>query len=181
MLPDNEKVVFGQTIESLLKSFAPFSASELVVLESLKIHPDKPVWAAYPLATHIALMELIAKSRFSHLPDIDAFTEIGRQFIGAYEKTLTGKALMAAMRLIGPKRVLARLTRTLKTGNNYSEGSVTELGPTEAEVRFNYVIKPGFYRGLLLAGLRVAGAKNLAVDYVRHDGNAALFRLKWDA
>ena len=176
-----EKVVFGQSFEAVLRALKPLDPEMVEGLKRLGVEPEGPFDAAYPLDTYVSFLELVARVRYGHLEEMAAYTAIGQQFIRGFEHTLIGRAMMAALRLIGPRRTVQRLTRSFRTANNYSEIRVTELGSTEVDVWCNYVAKPGFYRGLLMEGITVAGAKDIVVDFVGHEGSAALYRIRWSA
>ena len=174
------KVVFGQSFEAVLRSLKPLEPALVDGVSRLGVPPEGPFAVAYPLDTYVAFMEVVARVRYGHLDEMSAYTEIGKQFIRGFDETLLGKAMLAVIRVIGPRRTLHRLTRSFRTANNYSEIRVTELGPTEAEIWCNYVAKTGFYRGLLIEGITVAGGKNTEVDFVAQEGSSALYRIRWD-
>ncbi|MGA9524899.1 MAG: DUF2378 family protein [Myxococcaceae bacterium] len=176
-----EKVVFGQSFEAVLRAHRPLEADLVDGLKQLGIPPDGPFAVAYPLGTYMAFLALFARVRYRDLDPMSAYTAIGQQFIRGYESTLIGRAMLAALRLIGPRRTVQRFTRSFRTANNYSELRYTELGPNEVEVWCNYVAQPGFYRGLLLEGINVAGGKNTEVVFVGKEGDSALYRIRWSA
>lgn len=136
---------------------------------------------AYPLEVWVQVMRYAASRVAPGLPESEQMEQLGRRFIDGYEQTLVGRALLASMRLIGPRRTLERMSRNFRTGNNYTEAKVTERGPTEVELWLSHVKAPEFYRGMLQAGLARTGPKSLDVRLVSHDANGATFRVAWNA
>jgi len=81
--------------------------------------------------------------------------------------------------MMGPRRMLERMTRNLRTGTNYLETSLQERGPTHYLLSCRPVFIPGFYRGLFTAGLEISGARLPRVQIVRHNGDEAMYELTW--
>jgi len=137
------------------------------------------VLPAYTLDTWEHSLRVTCANLFPDQPLDDSMAELGRLLIAGYQQTAIGKAIFPLMRILGPTRVLARMGRNFQSGNNYTDTSVTQLGPTEARLWFNRVIQPAFYRGILEAGLLSAGAKDLVVELGDRDGAGFTFHLRW--
>lgn len=135
--------------------------------------------AAYPLAQYTDLVDACGASRFAHLEPLERFTEVGRLFMVGYEKTLVGQALIAVLKVLGPRRMLERMTRNFRTANNYTEVTVETVSPTEHIVRITHVTRPGLFIGLLEKGLTYAGAKNLSVKLIDHHDKVARYGVRW--
>lgn len=139
----------------------------------------KKFQAAYPLAQYTDLLDACASSRFAHLESLARFTEVGRLFMVGYEKTLVGQALIAVLKVLGPRRMLDRMTRNFRTANNYTEVTVEAVSPTQHVVRITHVTRPGLFIGLLEKGLFYAGAKNLSVKLIEHHDKVARYDVQW--
>lgn len=139
----------------------------------------KKFQAAYPLAQYTDLLDACGSSRFAHLEPLERFTEVGRLFMVGYEKTLVGQALIAVLKVLGPRRMLDRMTRNFRTANNYTEVSVETLSPTQHVVRITHVTRPGLFVGLLEKGLTYAGAKALTVKLIDHRDTVARYDVRW--
>ncbi|HEY0880840.1 MAG TPA: DUF2378 family protein, partial [Archangium sp.] len=109
----------------------------------------------------------------------ERYKEVGRLFFGGFEKTLMGSALIALLKVIGPRRTLQRMTRSFRAANNFTEGTVEELAPNHHLVKVNFTLRPGFYTGLLEQGCLRAGAKELSVKLVETRDLATTYELKW--
>jgi len=171
--------VFSQSMEGLYRALAPHTPKERAAFLAAGVTSDKHFAPAYPVELHVAILDACADSRFSHLPELQRYTEVGKLFFSGFEKTLIGSALMAMLRVLGPRRTLDRLTRNFRTANNFTEGTLTTFAPNHHHVRINYTVRPGFYRGLLESGVRQAGAKDLTVNVVETKDFATTYELKW--
>ena len=92
---------------------------------------------------------------------------LGRRFVRGYMDTIVGKALVAAMRVLGPKRALMRLEKSFRTGNNYSRCVFRET-PEAIELDILNAPYPEWYEGMVLESLEVTGAKRIVVEAVRY-------------
>jgi uncharacterized protein (TIGR02265 family) len=92
---------------------------------------------------------------------------LGRRFVQGYAETLVGKALLAAMRVLGPKRALARLERSFRTGNNYSRVTFRETEGGGIELDVLGAPYPEWYEGMVYESLVVTGAKDIEVKAVK--------------
>lgn len=174
------RVVFGPSVEALLRAFGPpWKPGALEALRKLGLDPEKPVQAAYPLETYMQLMETLSRIEFPELDGEARYLQLGHAFIRGFERTFIGRAQLGLLRLIGPRRTLARLTRSFRTANNYSEANLRELAPNRFEVSFAFVQHVGFYQGVLEAGLREVGAKDLVVSLASRVGLSATYQMRW--
>ncbi|MFO0598372.1 MAG: DUF2378 family protein [Myxococcaceae bacterium] len=167
MAAQDEKVVFGQSMEGLYRALQPLTPQERAAFIKIGVIGEGKFSAAYPLAQYMDVQAASAASRFAHLPtENDRYVELGRVFIAGYEKTLLGSAMLAMLKIIGPRRALDRLTRSMRTANNFSSGTFESLAPNHHRITINYTIRPGFYQGLLEAALLRAGAKDLKIAVI---------------
>lgn len=97
----------------------------------------------------------------------------------SYGETLIGKALMMMLRVIGPRRGVLRMERNFRTMNNYSKTALREVAPKRFELDINMVRYPQYYRGVLVSGLRSAGAEWATVSVLKHDANQTTLALEW--
>ena len=174
-----DRLIFAQTFEGLLRCARPLEPSLEHALRALGLDPSARLEPAYPVEVFRQVMGLLGP----HLapgqpPDEQAFV-LGQRFMAGYEQTLVGRAMMAVFRVIGPERGLERLARQFRTGNNFSETRVRRLRSGVFEVWCNQVTLPGWYRGLITAGLSAAGARNLSVAFTGHDAGGGTFEVRW--
>lgn len=175
-----ERLVFSQTVEGLLRAVgedldAPLKAR----LQRLGLDPTAPLLPAYPQAVFADALRAVAEALFPGEAAHEQEHRVGLRFMDGYAATFIGRAMVPMMRLIGPGRTLQRLSRQFRTGNNYSETKVSELGPGHYELWCSHVSSPGWYEGLLERGLELAGGRDVRVHLTRHDGEGATFDITW--
>ena len=173
-----EKVVFGQSMEGLYRALAPHTPQERAAFLKAGVRTDQFA-AAYPLDAWLELLDACAASRFAQLNELERFTEVGRLFFLGFEKTLMGSALMGLLKVIGPRRMLDRLTRNFRSANNFTVGTLESLAPNHHKVHINYTARPGFYRGVIASGCASAGAKGLTVTVLETKDLGTTYEIKW--
>lgn len=173
-----EKVVFGQSMEGIYRALTPHTPQERAAFLKAGVTKDH-FDAAYPLQSWMEILDACAASRFASLDEQARFVEVGRLFFSGFQKTLIGSALMAMLKILGPRRTLERLTRNFRTANNFTEGTLETLAPNHHLVRINYTARPGFYLGLIESGCLHAGARELSVKVLETKELATVYEVKW--
>jgi uncharacterized protein (TIGR02265 family) len=173
-------LVFHQTFEALSRALgdrldAPLKAK----LKEVGVDYDAPLLPAYPLEVWAQAMTLGATALFPEIGADEQPYHLGRRFLDSYSETLVGKALLAMIRVLGPKRTLERMTRNLRSANNYTETELVPLPDGAFRLTFNRVLVPAFYRGLVQRSVEVAGAQGVDVRFEGRAGEAAAFVVRW--
>jgi uncharacterized protein (TIGR02265 family) len=180
MTAPETRVVFASSMEGLWRGLAPANAEELAAFAKAGVVGPTPRFlAAYPVEAYSEVMDTCARTRFGHLGELERYTEVGRLFVSGYSKTMVGSALLALLRVLGPRRTLERTTRNIRTANSYTEASLETLAPNHHRLRVNYVAHPGFYRGIIEGTCLHAGAKELRVDLAEFTDNAPIYDVRW--
>lgn len=174
-----QKVVFGSSVEALWRALEPFTEAETKAFAALGVRDGRRFDAAYPLVPYMAVLTAAAKGRFSHLEGDAAYVQVGHLYIQGFTRTFVGQALAAMLRIIGPRRTLERMTRNLRSANNYTETQLETLAPNHHLLRINEVAFPGFYQGVLEATCTNAGAKQLSVRCASYEAGALTLELRW--
>jgi uncharacterized protein (TIGR02265 family) len=176
--PISEQVVFASSMEGMWRALQPPTPGEAAAFARAGID-GKKFQAAYPLIQYTDLLDACGVGRFGHLEPLQRFTEVGRLFMVGYKKTLVGQALIAVLRVLGPRRMLDRMTRNFRTANNYTEVTLEPVSPTQHVLRITHVTRPGLFIGLLEKGLTYAGAKGLSVTLLEHQEKVARYEIRW--
>jgi uncharacterized protein (TIGR02265 family) len=177
-----EHVVFGHTVEALLKVLRA-RQDEGPLRQRLKavgVDLDLPLEPAYPYAQWQQLLRLASEELFPGLPAAEAHWRLGERFIQSYFETNMGRALQGVLKLLGPARTLERTTRNMASGNNYLQFNVERLSPTDYRLRVNQGgLHPEFIGALCHFGTLTTGVKNLSTVMEGRAGSAATYRMRW--
>lgn len=178
---DAEQLTFSHTIASAIAALGPALTPELrAKMRARGIDPEKKLLPAYPRATWAEVLAEIAAGVYPTLPRDEAHRLLGRDFSRAYNRTGIGAAIVGVLQLRGPERALIRMTHTLRSGNNYSDTRLTQLGDREFELWVNEVNgSPGYIQGILETVLESARAKHAEVRVKSFDGHAATYVVRW--
>ena len=179
---DSEKLVFEQAVEGL---FVRALAKKMTLrcldrLTQAGINLNKPLLPAYPAETWFRAQVIAAEELFSGDSINLAMRRLGEQFVEGFRETLMGRAVLALLKVIGPKAGLTRAARNFRSANNYTESRLTELTPTSFELWMNESgPNPYFYLGVITGGLRAAGVAEPIVEVGEFDGHACTYRVTW--
>jgi uncharacterized protein (TIGR02265 family) len=177
----SEALVFTPIFEALARALGPrLNAEAKERFRALGVNYDAPeLLPGYPYETWVQAMDLGSQLLLPNASQDARHEATGRRLIDSYGETLVGKALLTAMRVIGPRRSLERMARNLRTANNYTETKLTVAPDGAYHLWCSKVASVSFYRGLLQRGLEVAGAKEVSVTSLTHDATGATFAITW--
>lgn len=175
-----QRVVFEQVVEGIVRAFGPRLTPEIKARWlALGIPLEGKTLPAYPLTAWAAGLDVLRTAYFKDLRPDDGFYALGRAFIDGYFDTRMGAAVLALMKVLGPARVMRKLTNQFRSANNFAVVNVRELGPTAVELDMNGGGHPHFTRGLLARGLQVAGAKDISVNLLEGTETRYLYEARW--
>lgn len=173
-------VVFGNSVEALVRVLGPAldgKVQQRFLAIGIDLYNPNP---AYPYELWLQALNLAMDVLWPGLPRDEATFRMGRAIFESYGQTVMGKALLQLVKVLGPRRALERMSRNLRTTNNYSETKLTELGPNHFHLWVNRVAFPHYFRGLLEAGLEFGGAKEVKVALQRVSAEqGVVFDLAW--
>lgn len=148
-------------------------------LERMGVHRTKRL-PAYELERWFQVVEFLARQVYPMLEVGEAEYRMGLAFIDGYEATFIGKALFAVLRLFRAQRVVGRLARSFRTGNNFTELIVRDEQATSCVIELNLIEPRGrLTHGVLQRGLEVAGVRGVEVLIERVDERSADYRVAW--
>lgn len=173
--------MFQQSFEGLIRALGD-SLDERCAgrLQQVGINAKGSLAPAYPLDVWVGALRVAAETLAPQAPLEEGAAVVGRRFVKGFSGTLIGNALLASVRLLGPERMLARMTRNLRTGTNYLEAHIQQVGPTRYVLTCRPVVVAGFYVGLFHAGLEASGARQPSVQVVRREGQEAVYDIAWN-
>lgn len=176
-----ENLWYRQSMEGLLlrgvgARMTPTLEERLVAL-GIELRALRP---SYPSPVVKQAVDAVAEHLFADLADAYAHRAVGQLFIVGYGKTFVGAAMLAMMRVIGPRLTLERMQRNFRTGTNFIETRFTSLGPQSAQVWFNDSAgMPEFYAGIIEAGAAYTGASDTRVGCQAHDDGSCTIQVDW--
>lgn len=177
------KVVFNHILEAL---FTRALGNRLTSkgrrrLKEIGVDLEAKLLPAYDFETWMRSLEIAATDAFPAQPLPEAMRQLGELLVDGYRGTVMGGAVLGLIRILGPKRTLRRTAQNFRSGNNYTEARLSELSPHQFELWMNEVGPyPQFTAGIILAGLRAAGARDARVEPLEHDGHACVFAIRWN-
>lgn len=178
-VPASERVVFSSVFESCARLVEHTKPELMPQLRAAGVD-FKKLQAAYPAQTWREVSRIAARGLFPGQPPDKADFQLGQRFMEQYAQTIIGRALMATLSVIGPRRAFTRVSRSFRTSNNYTEDRVTAHGPNDYELWLNEVLVPWVNAGVLQAALSAIGAKGCVVEVVALDAEGVTYRCRWE-
>ncbi len=179
-MPD--KLVFSSAIEGLyVKGLgARVTPTLKAALKQTGLDLDRPIPPGLGRDAWYAGLAEVVRHLYPAAPIDDAHQAIGRAMMEGVTETFWGRAMTPAVRLLGVKRVLLRLPSQMRATNNFSNGTVTVLGPTALELKVEDVgDAPGMLQGSLQQLALWAGAASATVEVDARALPAATYVVQW--
>lgn len=176
-MPEAPQVIFSATVEGLIRAMGDkLNDAANKRFEALGMPLKGKLQPTYPRPLWIKVCLLAGEIMFPNLPPEQQRVHLGRRFISGYGETLVGKTLLTAMKLLGPRRSLERLQRSLQTGNSYTRVTLRET-PEGFELEVADAPYPEWYQGMFEAALQVTGSKTPSVTPIKRVGNDITYRI----
>ncbi|ADO67942.1 conserved uncharacterized protein [Stigmatella aurantiaca DW4/3-1] len=177
-----EKLVFDYAIEGLfLRGLAGQMTQRLKDrLRQGGIDLDQKLLPAYSFDTWVRCLEMAVTELFPALPEPDAWRLLGEFMVKGYQETPTGAAMLTLLTALGPHQRLARLQKSLRSGNNYTLTRLKTVAPTVVEVWVNDASSTRYFvQGLIFAGMFMDRVTGLTVDILGVDAEGTTYRIAW--
>jgi uncharacterized protein (TIGR02265 family) len=117
--------------------------------------------ASYSPETFQQFIGFLRQRLYPDLPEEEGLFKLGRaSFQGYYKGTIVGRVALAAIHLMGPKRVV--MLDRLWEDSGLGQAKTVKLGEHRYETSYNrFLLVPSAIAGVASESLIVAGAKNL--------------------
>ncbi|MFN7133306.1 MAG: DUF2378 family protein [Myxococcales bacterium] len=178
----DEKLVFEQTFDGMFHRALKHRVTPRLKerLRGLGVDLDQKLLPAYPVDVWDRALVLTAEELYPGQTLDAALRQLGTAFIYGYQENFLGRAVMAAMRVVGPRRALDRMSKTLRSADNFSTATLVERSPTHCELTLlGHIRNPHFFAGTLVAGAQITGAKDEQIDVLRWDATSAVYSVRW--
>jgi uncharacterized protein (TIGR02265 family) len=180
-VPD-EPVVFTSTVEGLIRALGPkLDERAHAQFAAIGIPLKGKLQAAYPRKAWLEAGILASQILFPTLGAVEQRIALGKRFVYGYSETVVGRALTSMMRLLGPRRSLARLERSFHTGNNYTRCVLRELEGGALELDLSDAPFPEYYQGMVEALLEITGAQEVEVTMLKRAGDETTYGIRFRA
>jgi len=182
-VPLAERLVFEQTFDGFLrKGLGDRVTPELQQrLAALGIDLDGKLKPAYPFEIWRLTLRAVAEVLHPGEPLEEAFEALGGDVVRGFFKHPLGSAMLAMLKLIGPRRTLDRAQRNLRNGNNYAQTRFTALDDRRFELWVNEASETRHnMTGILRTALELAGAKDPVVKIRTFDAESVTFDITWN-
>ena len=175
----DEKLIFSSSIDALLKvSSGRIKPQTQAQLTALRFGPPHKLEPAYPADDWAKAVKLIGADLFPGMPGDAQHQQLGKATVMQFAETFLGQAMFGAARVIGVRRSLERMTRSLRTGANFIETRFTWLDDQHQELWINDVSDvPGFYAGLIVAGSEVMRGWADRIEIKQREGASCLYEM----
>lgn len=184
-----EPVAFSTSFEALLVHGLGKRVDEALRAKFLRLGLDlNRLAAAYPLEVWRQALELAASRIYKGKPPDDAMFQLGCDFIRGLQQTAQGKALFDYGRVVGPDRMVPRMTSNFRSSNNYLDTELETVGPgnyvlsvfpkPEMIPKLRGPISPHYMRGILTQCVTDGGAGNVLVRLEGGDPARRLMRYR---
>ena len=147
------------------------------------VHDIQPT---YPPKVLLDCVLLAAEYLWPELPPEERLRRLGGLTVQGFQQTVLGSITLAAIRLMGPERLIKQLPKRFFSGQNYGSGRVEQLEPRRWEVHY-LEIPPGldpnmpFVCGAIEAAVRLTDVRNPRVKVVREVPNGFVMEVTWEA
>lgn len=177
-----EKLVFEHTLEGLFMKGLMGRVSPVLRerLKAVGVDLDRKLQPAYGFDTWCSAVRVAARELHPDLPDTVGYGLLGERMVEGYRETVLGRAAMGVIQLLGPRCGVSRARQMFRSGNNYTETRLEDVSPMQVDLWMNEAGTIRYFtRGTLLAGLRVAGARQAEVVVRDFTDDCVTYRLTW--
>src|SRR5262245_9750125 len=102
-----EDVVYGNTAEGLARRALAKGITPKIYERVKNVGIDlEKIQSAYPRQTYYQGLDILVEELFPSEKREEALRQLGSLFIDGYRETMLGRAVLSAVRLMGPRRSL---------------------------------------------------------------------------
>jgi uncharacterized protein (TIGR02265 family) len=178
-----EKLVYAETVEALFlraleNRITPACRQRL---REAGLDLDQKLSPTYTLEQWKQFLRVAADHIYAGMPAEAAYYSLGERFIDGYFSTFFGRALLAMVRLVGPRKALTQAKLGFRSSTNCGEVRIVERGPSSREVWLSDILadQPTFAAGVLARTAELAGGSRVVAIPEGFDGQSATLHVRW--
>ena len=184
MPPSSPPAVQGGILEGLFTKGPAADPKLTRRLEPLGFDVND-IQPSYPPKVLLDCVNLAAEHLWPDLPREAGLRRLGGLTVEGFRETVLGSITTAAIRLMGPERLIKQLPKRFFSGQNYGSGKAVQLAPNRWEVHYLDVpagLDPNtpFVCGAIEAAVRLTEVRNLRVEVVREVPHGFVMEISWD-
>lgn len=185
MVPNDPPAIQGSILEGLFVR-GPASDPELQRRLVALGFDAKHLAPSYPPLVFQACIAAAAHFLWPEAPTDVAQRSLGRMTVEGFQGTVLGSITLAAIRLLGPERLLRQTPKRIFAGQNYGHSASRELAPQRWELDYLGIpegipYNVEFVCGAIEAAMQLAGAKNATVEPARQVTGGFVMEIRWRA
>ncbi len=175
-----DHVVFSSTFEALVRALGPkLDESGKARFKAIGVDFDARLLPAYTQETWLSAMQIGSDLLMPGESKEAQYYNLGHRIVASFAETMVGRALVAMMRVIGPRRALGRMTRNLRAANNFTETSFAMLDDGRCAVTCSPIVSTEFFRGLFTGSVEAAGGSDVRVELLSVKEGTGTFSISW--
>lgn len=174
-----QHLVYDLGVESLFSGIRERVTPDLKhAVRALGIDLDKKLLPAYPKQVWVEVVDAVARAISPGVAASQAHRELGHAISDGFAESVMGRLMAPGVRLMGVRRMMLRLPKSLTLSNNFMRVTVVETGPRAVRVDVNEAVPSAdFLCGVIEAIGSYAGASRCEVS-ATGDGQVS-FSVTW--
>ncbi|MFT3712094.1 MAG: DUF2378 family protein [Archangium sp.] len=175
-----QQLVYDVGVESLFRGIGEKLTPELRLrVRKLGIDLDQKLLPGYPKDVWVRVVDEVARE-FSANSDLAAARkELGHAISRGFADSTMGKLMAPGVRLMGVRRMLLRLPKSLTMSNNFMRVAVTQTGSNLVRVEMNEPVPSSeFLAGVIEAIITYSGGKSSTITWAA-EGPLTVFSVAW--
>ncbi|MCI0571067.1 MAG: DUF2378 family protein [Myxococcaceae bacterium] len=177
-----QKLIFASAVEGLfhnaLQGRMTPGLKERLATQGLKL--DGKLLPAYTSEVWHRCLEEVVRELWPRVPKEEGYRQLGRQLVVGFRDTLLGRALEVVARAVGVRRLLERMEKNIRNGDNHTRIRFEVVDERHVRMEVSDVTDhPSYYQGILEASTELAGGKEVEVRMLAHHPPGATYSVRW--
>jgi uncharacterized protein (TIGR02265 family) len=178
--PAAQQLVFNVGVESLFRGLGDRITPPLRGrIKQLGIDLDAKLLPAYPRDVWVRIVDEVARELGGAADLGAARKELGHAISRGFAASTMGKLMAPGVRLMGVRRMLLRLPKSLTLSNNFMQVTATQVAERSVRVEMNDPVPSAeFLAGVIEAIITYSGGKSSTITWAA-EGPLTVFNVGW--